>query len=577
MNKRVSLSLITLLIFVLSFVVADQAFASNGAFLSEMCNMLNIVTGSAGKVIASVAVVAVGVGFFTGKVSWGLLVGVSTGVGLMFGAPTMVSAISGKSYYECIQDKTYVTTCVGNECYSCPVGYGSENCSSCGVGFTGPSCSDCAPGYEGEQCSQCEVGYSKYEGVCYLDCQVSSVPGIVDTIVSGGVGTKACDAANFSGSVEYSCLNSSFTVTQNNCYCIGNYSGTNCTECVTGYLGTTCSECDANYTKIGSVCYKNCTANVTGVAASSSLLPPAGTIQCNDAGYSGAVDYNCVDGLFTATGGSCTYNHCLGGTTSVIFDDGVQYKLHVFTSGVGTFTCPVQKNVEYLVVGGGGGGGVRHAGGGGAGGLLSGSAAINAGTAYSVTVGAGGGSQNRGSNSAFGSIVANGGGNGSTNGGVITQDGGSGGGGSNGRAGGAATSGQGNSGGNANYGGIGAGGGGAGGNGSDTANFMPGSGGAGVESSITGVPKYYAGGGGGGSWFQSSNSALSTTYRVSSYGLGGSGVGGRGGDSDTLTGASAASNTGSGGGGGGAGYGNNSPHGNGGSGGSGIVVIRYIY
>lgn len=567
---------LTALMSISLILVAGKAFAGGGAFASEICNMLNIVTGSTGKIIAAVGVIAAGVGFFSGKVSWGLLIGVCAGVGLMFGAPTIVSAISGKSSYECIQDQTYVTTCVGNQCYSCPVGFGGSDCSSCGVGFTGPSCSTCAPGYVGEQCDDCDVGYGRYQGVCHIDCTVSSVPGLLNTTVTGGVGTKSCDALNFSGSLEYSCLNNQFSITKNDCYCTGNYTGTNCTSCLTGYVGDSCTDCDSNYTKIGSVCYKNCTPNVTGVLASSSLLPPAGTIQCNDVGYSGAVDYNCVDGLFAATDGTCTYNHCAGGTTSVISDGGVQYKLHVFTSGVGTFTCPVQKNVEYLVVGGGGGGGVRHAGGGGAGGLLSGSATINAVTAYSVTVGAGGGSQNRGSNSAFGSIVAKGGGNGSTNGSATAQDGGSGGGGSNGRAGGAATSGQGNSGGNANYGGFGAGGGGAGGSGSATANLMPGNGGAGVESSITGVSKYYAGGGGGGSWFQSSNSALST-YRVSSYGLGGSGVGGRGGDSDTLPGASAASNTGSGGGGGGAGYGNSSINGNGGSGGSGIVVIRYIY
>jgi type IV secretory pathway VirB2 component (pilin) len=75
--------------------------ANNNILVSTMCNMLKIVTGNAGKAIAAFAIIAVGVGFFTGKVSWGLLIGVTAGVAAMFGAPTIVSAISGKTAYDC--------------------------------------------------------------------------------------------------------------------------------------------------------------------------------------------------------------------------------------------------------------------------------------------------------------------------------------------------------------------------------------------------------------------------------------------------------------------------------------------
>ena len=51
--------------------------------------------------VAAVGVIGVGVGFFSGKVSWGLLIGVCSGVGLIFGAPTIVSAISGEGQFEC--------------------------------------------------------------------------------------------------------------------------------------------------------------------------------------------------------------------------------------------------------------------------------------------------------------------------------------------------------------------------------------------------------------------------------------------------------------------------------------------
>ena len=34
-------------------------------------------------------------GFFTGKVSWGLMIGAAAGIGAMFGAPAIVGFISG--------------------------------------------------------------------------------------------------------------------------------------------------------------------------------------------------------------------------------------------------------------------------------------------------------------------------------------------------------------------------------------------------------------------------------------------------------------------------------------------------
>ena len=78
-----------------------SADANDNILVTTMCNMMKIVTGNAGKAIAAFAIIAVGVGFFTGKVSWGLLIGVTAGVAAMFGAPTIVSAISGKTAYDC--------------------------------------------------------------------------------------------------------------------------------------------------------------------------------------------------------------------------------------------------------------------------------------------------------------------------------------------------------------------------------------------------------------------------------------------------------------------------------------------
>ncbi|MFM6972763.1 MAG: TrbC/VirB2 family protein [Alphaproteobacteria bacterium] len=69
---------------------------SSNSFTRSICNALKVVTGSAGKTFASFAIIAVGIGFFSGKVSWGLMIGVAAGIAAMFGAPSIVAAVSGQ-------------------------------------------------------------------------------------------------------------------------------------------------------------------------------------------------------------------------------------------------------------------------------------------------------------------------------------------------------------------------------------------------------------------------------------------------------------------------------------------------
>ena len=74
-----------------------SANVSSNSLTRVMCNALRIVTGSAGKTFATFAVIATGIGFFTGKVSWGLMIGVAAGIATMFGGPSIVAAVSGQS------------------------------------------------------------------------------------------------------------------------------------------------------------------------------------------------------------------------------------------------------------------------------------------------------------------------------------------------------------------------------------------------------------------------------------------------------------------------------------------------
>ncbi len=283
-----------------------------------------------------------------------------------------------------------------------------------------------------------------------------------------------------------------------------------------------------------------------------------------------------------------------------IIDTDGTYWYHTFLSS-GTFTPQKPITCDYLVVAGGGGGGAAGAGsgGGGGGGLRSTVTAtggggsletplsLASGTAYTVTIGAGGtgrlgtgytNSINNGSNSVFATITATGGGGGSSgnpNGG----NGGAGGGGNGGYGtlGGTGTTNQGYAGGkgtNGTGGGVeryaAGGGGGAGAVGVDAScppspdRELAGNGGNGVAVSISGSSVTYAGGGGGGTW------AGNVSAPNSVAGTGGTGGGGNG----TVNSGTAGNGTANRGGGGGGGGGQNSTS-TGGTGGSGIVIVRY--
>jgi len=275
---------------------------------------------------------------------------------------------------------------------------------------------------------------------------------------------------------------------------------------------------------------------------------------------------------------------------TVTFIDATQGWLPSSGYQEGTAGLGLPYTINYLVIAGGGGGGDRNGGGGGAGGFISASSTVSAGTAYTVTVGAGGAkNDNDGTVSSLGSIVS------ATGGGAGSHDqpasaantGGSGGGGGGGEGSSAATNGaagtpgQGNAGGNgsntnssANR--VGGGGGGAGAVGaaatSNNSSGVAGAGGAGSASSISGSSVTYAGGGGGG---------CQVDNGTASGGAGGSGGGGTGalyqnGPNTIQNSTAGGANTGGGGGGGARQIGSQPSSGyTAQSGGSGVVIISY--
>ena len=281
-----------------------------------------------------------------------------------------------------------------------------------------------------------------------------------------------------------------------------------------------------------------------------------------------------------------------GGTTSVVTEDKIQYRVHAFTTvGSSAFVVTSVGNFnqfDYLIVAGGGGGG-GWGGGGGAGGLLSGTATLSS-ISYPVVVGNGGtrgtsaytGGGDGGPSSALGFTAFGGGGAGWYNGNAGRPGGSGGGGGLSetvGGPGGAGTNGQGFAGGGPGGNNIpgfssdwGAGRGGGGG-GAGQAGFAGNNGDA--NAGCGGRGKYFGnmyGAFGENGWFAGGGGGHSGRMPILSRGgLGGGGRGGRYAEGNGTGALSGTANTGGGGGGAWGGSGTEMI----GDGGSGIVLIRY--
>lgn len=77
-------------------MIPESAFATNAIELA-FCNVVNLLTNTTGRAVATVAVIAVGIGALLGKISWGMALIVAIGVALVFGASSIVTALGSSS------------------------------------------------------------------------------------------------------------------------------------------------------------------------------------------------------------------------------------------------------------------------------------------------------------------------------------------------------------------------------------------------------------------------------------------------------------------------------------------------
>lgn len=68
--------------------------ATPDALAEVLCNVVDWFTGPVGAGIATLAIIVIGIGALMGKVSWGMAIIVGIGVGVIFGADTIVNALS---------------------------------------------------------------------------------------------------------------------------------------------------------------------------------------------------------------------------------------------------------------------------------------------------------------------------------------------------------------------------------------------------------------------------------------------------------------------------------------------------
>ena len=73
--------------------VASGLFGSLTPMEEVLCTILLIILGDAGRGIATLAVMGMGIGAMMGKVSWGQAMTVAVGIGIMFGAPIILPLI----------------------------------------------------------------------------------------------------------------------------------------------------------------------------------------------------------------------------------------------------------------------------------------------------------------------------------------------------------------------------------------------------------------------------------------------------------------------------------------------------
>lgn len=81
--------------FAMMFTMLPELAAANTTLDNTICKVVNTLTGRAGKAIATIGVVFLGIGLFMGKMSWSVALATGLGIAAIFGAGSIINLIGG--------------------------------------------------------------------------------------------------------------------------------------------------------------------------------------------------------------------------------------------------------------------------------------------------------------------------------------------------------------------------------------------------------------------------------------------------------------------------------------------------
>jgi type IV secretory pathway VirB2 component (pilin) len=99
----------------LTIIFPTSAFADPAAtsgITAVLCNVVNQLQGGIGKAIATIAIIVLGVGLFMGKLSWPLAVATAIGIGMIFGAASIVQWVSAGTQGADGNDPSSIANCL---------------------------------------------------------------------------------------------------------------------------------------------------------------------------------------------------------------------------------------------------------------------------------------------------------------------------------------------------------------------------------------------------------------------------------------------------------------------------------
>lgn len=107
-NKFSNYNSIIFYLYILFYIVSftNQSFAAttttNDVIGNTLCNVVvNLTSGGIAKSVATIAIFAIGIGLFLGKVNWALALSTTAGVGIIFSATALINWITGGSISAC--------------------------------------------------------------------------------------------------------------------------------------------------------------------------------------------------------------------------------------------------------------------------------------------------------------------------------------------------------------------------------------------------------------------------------------------------------------------------------------------